>query len=274
MNHPDDDFQDRIQRILNEKKREELADKYGAQFSLESDSDLPPEVEAEWLDNIEEFERQFENATRISLREFIGSPSPRALADIPSAELENELNQLLDLMAEHDIFIDFLNEVEDAEAYRFITEELLDEEVDNIRIPGMQCHFIYEEFHPNDEQDAKMWAGEFLHAFFSNDEEQLSVAVTDAELRDAQGAPISLTQLHQRMARFHARHKSISNFASTPLTCEVEGDHATVELALSWESSSQPSAEMAATMGRATLHLKRSQYGGWDVTQAILPGLL
>jgi len=272
MNPPDNDFQDRIQRILNEKKRDELAEKYGAQFSLEGDSDLPAEVEAQWLDNVEEFERQFENATRIPLREFLGSPSLRPLADIPSAELETELNQLLDLLAEHDIFIDFLNEIEDAEAYRFITEELLDEEVDNIHIPGMQCHFIYEEFHPNDEQDAKMWAGEFLHAFFANDEEQLDVAVSGEELLNARGEPISLAEIHQLMAQFHARHRLISSFEAMPLTCQVEGDSATVELALSWESSPQP--QTVATMGRATLHLKRSRYGGWDVTQAFLPGLL
>jgi len=274
MNPPDDDFQDRIQRILNEKKREELSEKYGAEFSLEDDSDLPPEVEAQWLDNIEEFERQFENATRIPLREFVGAPSPRPLADIPSAGLETELNQLLDLLAEHEIFVDFLHDIETAEAYRFITEELLDEEVDNIRIPGMQSHFIYEEFHPNDKEDAQMWAKEFLNAFFTNDEEQLTVAVSNEELRDEQGEPITPAQMHQRMAQFHAGYAFISNFAAETLTCEVEGDRATVEMALSWESSSRNLTQIVATKGQAMLHLKRSQYGGWDVTQAILPSLL
>ena len=53
MHQPNDDFQDRIQRILNEYKREELADKYGAQFSLESNPNSPPEVEAQWLEHSE-----------------------------------------------------------------------------------------------------------------------------------------------------------------------------------------------------------------------------
>ena len=274
MNHPDDDFQDRLQRILNEYKREDLAEKYGAHFSLESNSNLPAEVEAQWLEHIDEFERQFENATQIPLREFVGSPSTRPLADIPPSELEAELNHLLDLLAEHGVFVDFLHEVETNEAYRFIIEELLDEEIDNMRIPGLQLHFTYEDFHPNDEEDAKMWAEEFLDAFFGNDGEQLAVAISDVELRDARGEPISPAQMRQLMARFHASHAFISNFAATPLACEVDGDRATVEITLSWESSSQNLAQTVATTGRAMLHLKRSQYGGWDVTQAILPGLL
>jgi len=273
MNHPDDDFQDRIQRTLNEYKRKELAEKYGAQFSLESNSNLPPEVEAQWLEHIDEFERQFANATQIPLREFVGSPSTRPLADIPPSELEAELSHLLDLLAEHGVFVDFLHEVEINEAYRFINQELLDEEIDNIRIPGMQQHFIYEEFHPNDEEDAKMWAEEFLNAFFENDGEQLAVSVSDEELRDAHGELISPTQMRQLMARFHARHAFISNFTAMPLACEADGDRAAVEIDLAWESSSQNPAQTVATTGRAMIHLKRSRYGGWDVTQAILPGL-
>ena len=274
MNHPDDDFQDRIQRTLNEYKQEELAEKYGAQFSPESNPNLPPQVEAQWLEYIDEFERQFENATQIPLRELVGSPSTRPLADIPPSELEAELNQLLDLLAEHGVCVDFLHEVETNEAYRFITEELFGEEIDNLRIPGMQQHFIYEEFHPNDKEDARMWAKEFLDAFFGNDGEQLAVVVSDEELRDVHGEPISPTQMRQFMTQFHARHAFISNFVAMPLACEVDGDRATVEIALSWESTPQSLAQTVATRGRALLHLKRSRYGGWDVTQAILPGLL
>ncbi len=274
MNNPDDDFQDRIQRIMNEYKREEIADKYGAHFSEGSNPDLSPEIEAQWLNYVEEFERQFENATRIPLREYVGSPSTVSLADIPDSEVEAELDRLLDLLAEHSIYVDFLNDIEIEEAYRFISEEILDEEIDDMRIPGMNLHFIYEEFHPNDEQDVKMWAGEFLYAFFMNNDEQLAVAVSGDELFDERGEPFSSAQMRQIMAAFHAKHDPISNFTAKPLTAEVEGGRATVEVALSWESSAHDPAQAVATIGRTTLRLQRSQYGGWDVTQAILPGLL
>ena len=152
INHTGDDLPERAQHIVNDLKRKELEERYGAVFSAPDESEIPSEVEAQWLENIDEFERQFENAAQIPLREFIGSPSVRPLADIPPAELEAELNGLLDLLAEHAVSVDFLREVDDAEAYRFITEELLDEEIDDIRVPGMVLHFIYEEFHPGEDE--------------------------------------------------------------------------------------------------------------------------
>ena len=153
VNPPGDDLPERAQRIVNDLKRKELEARYGAVFSSPDESEIPSEVEAQWLENIDEFERQFENAAQITLREFLGSPSVRPLADIPPSELEAELNALLDLLAEQNVVVDFLREVEDAEAYRFITEELFDEEIDDIRVPGMVLHFIYEEFHPGPEDE-------------------------------------------------------------------------------------------------------------------------
>lgn len=142
-----DDFQSRIQRILNEKKKDELRDKYGMQLEGHSEN-LSPEAEGEWLDYITEFERQFENAAQISVRERIGNPAVRPLADISLTEIEIELENLLELLHQNNIVVDFLRDIDDREAYRFITEELLDATMDDIRIPDMYTHFIYEEFHP------------------------------------------------------------------------------------------------------------------------------
>ena len=69
----DDDFQDRIQRILNDKKKEDLRKQYGMSFE-DHNEEMPPQAESEWLDNLAEFERQFENAKTITVRERIGNP--------------------------------------------------------------------------------------------------------------------------------------------------------------------------------------------------------
>ncbi|MCB0138936.1 MAG: hypothetical protein KDE50_03415, partial [Caldilineaceae bacterium] len=55
------------------------------------------------------------------------------------------------LMADNNLYIDFLSDIESDEAYRFITEELFEEVIDYIRIEGMNQHFIYEEFYPSEE---------------------------------------------------------------------------------------------------------------------------
>jgi len=51
--------------------------------------------------------------------------------------------------------------------YRFITEELFKEELDDIKIEGMTHHYIYEEFHPNHEHDIKNRCKEFLDEFLN-----------------------------------------------------------------------------------------------------------
>ena len=46
--------------------------------------------------------------------------------------------------------------------YRFITEDLIDQKVLKIPIPGMIAHFLYEDFHPNHKQDAEQTASEVI----------------------------------------------------------------------------------------------------------------
>jgi hypothetical protein len=204
----DDDFQDRIQRILNEKKKEDLRKRYGMQLEGHTE-DLSPQDESEWLDYITEFERQFENAAEITVRERIGNPAVRPVSDISDAELEAELDRLLELLYEHNIVVDFINEVDDREVYRFIIEELLDEMMDDIRIPEMYSHFTYEDFHPNDEEDVKQWAEEFLHAFFEYDDEMLTLALAKGRLKRFAGS-------RDQPGRIYSHGQRISNKTISP----------------------------------------------------------
>ncbi|MGM0532453.1 MAG: hypothetical protein ACQER7_13995 [Bacteroidota bacterium] len=53
----------------NHRKKREIEKKYGAKFS--DHSDLPPDIEAEWLKNIEKFEEQFNQGKRTTLWEYL-----------------------------------------------------------------------------------------------------------------------------------------------------------------------------------------------------------
>lgn len=269
----DSDAADDVQRQLNAAKRQDLTDKYGAQFfNPEEETDLPPEVEGQWLDYVAAFEQQFENARQVTVREFVGNPVVRPLAEVPAAELETELDHLQNVLAEAEVYVDFIHEIAPAEAYRFIAEELLNETMDEVRIPGMEHHFIYEEFHPNDQAEAQMWAEEFMNALISEDPERLVAAVAD-ELRVGNRA-LGKAQLPALITRFHQQHPDFANFKSRLLTCTVTDDDATAEFTVFWESC-PPSTPLDAmqTVGRAHFALKRGPYGDWDVTQVTFPSL-
>ena len=268
----DDDFQNRIQRILNEKKKEDLRKWYDMQFEGHSE-DLSPQAESEWLDYITEFERQFENATEISVRERIGNPDIKPLSDIPDTELENELDQLLELLYANNIVVDFIDEkIDDREAYRFITEELLDETMDDIRIPDMYSHFIYEEFHPNDVEDAKQWADEFLHAFFEHDDEELTLALGKDELEDVQGHLISLEEFKTMVDEFHTKYIAIMAFSVQAEQAKVDGDYAQVDVTTVWQALKNDGKTVVRKTGTSEIFLKRSSYSGWDVIRAKIAG--
>lgn len=140
---------DSIQRALNEAKKEELRQKYGATF-MAVDSGIPPYIESQWLSNIEEFEQKFESAEITTVGKFIGSPVLRPLGEIPPGRLEKEVRRVLSVLGANDIVVYFGREVSPAEKYRFLVEELMDVEMQEIRIEGMTHNYIYEEFHPDD----------------------------------------------------------------------------------------------------------------------------
>jgi hypothetical protein len=151
MGELNDFIKRQIQRILNTQKKLEIGEHYKASFLPGSGESLPPEIEAEWLAQIEALEQQYEHARKIPLLEFIGSPSIARMDDISKKELITEYNRLESILLEKEIYIDFPDTLDIEEKYRFISEELIHEVIDDIHIQGMQLHFIYEEYHPGED---------------------------------------------------------------------------------------------------------------------------
>ena len=136
-----------------------LKAKLTAEFGMTGSdtSKLDFEIENKWLNSIYEFENCYKDSERITLYEFIGKPDFKSFENekLSVAELSEELDRLLGIMAENRIRLDVMCDYENEEEliYRFITEELFAEEIDDIRIEGMDHFFIYEEFHTNHKYD-------------------------------------------------------------------------------------------------------------------------
>lgn len=284
-NPPEEEsFNDKIQRAMNEGKKEELNEKYG--MNLESYySKLSPEEEGQWLENIDQFERQFKDSKRIPIRELIGNPPITPLVDIADEDVEDMLEALLKLLASHYISVDFLFDgTDEKEAYRFISEELLDEEMDDIRISGMFSCFIYEEFYPNDKEDAKQFAGEFLYDLFTRDviteieghkitKDMRFISLGEDELCNSAGKAISRAEYEANIDKFHERYSIIMAYSLDEKDSEVDGDYATATIDTTWEALDTDTMQISIHTGKSHLRLKRSVYGGWDVIQANIVGV-
>jgi hypothetical protein len=241
-------------------------------FENEPGDDEPPEPYNTWEEYFDDFDRQLEEAQRTTVRRKIGNPPIRLSNGIPDSEIEEELDKLIELLYDNLIVIDFIHDIDDREAYLFIKEELLDESMDDVHIPNMYSHFIYEEFHPNDEDDIKLWTGEFLDIFFKEGTTGFFIPIGDKELYDAEGRPISVDEFKKQIDDFHALYSVITEYEHEIININIDGNYATVEVETAWAGLNSRKQAMIRYQGISMLRLKRSRDIGWDVIQAEIIG--
>lgn len=149
-------------------ENELLKIKLTAEFGMKDmKSDLPDELENEWLNYIYDFEKLHKDAKEISVYERLGNPECKKISVMSDEEVNLELKHLINLMEQNHLILNFLCDYSDRVKYEFITEELFEEKISDIRIEGMRTNFIYEEFHQNHEYDIKDAVNGFFKFFLN-----------------------------------------------------------------------------------------------------------
>ena len=143
--------------------------KLGLEFGMKMDdtSSLSPDVESQWLRNVYAFEQQFSQAKRIKVYDYIGRPVVMKYDELTPDQIRKELERVRVIMENHALELDCICQYDDAIIYKFITEELFEHEMDDMTIPGMTYHFIYEEFHPNHDYDLREHSKGLIETIFT-----------------------------------------------------------------------------------------------------------
>ena len=164
-----DDPQENL-RIENDFLKLKLKAQFGDAFFMDSNADLPPEIENQFLKNMMAFEDAHANAEYTTVYESIGKPDYKTSEELNAAEITRELERITAIMEEHHIRLDICDgPYADEVIYKFITEELFAHEIEKAPVFGMGWNFIYEEFHPNDKADIEKNTHEFLQHWFTRD---------------------------------------------------------------------------------------------------------
>ena len=164
-----DDPQENL-RIENDFLKLKLKAQFGDAFFMESNKDLPPEIENQFLKNMIAFEDAHANAEYTTVYESIGKPDYKPADELSAAQITAELERITAIMDEHNIALDFCDgPYADEVIYKFITEELFGHEIEKTPVFGMGWNFIYEEFHPNDKADIEKNTHQFLQHWFTRD---------------------------------------------------------------------------------------------------------
>jgi len=148
----------------NELLKLKMMAEFGGDFT--GSENLPPEVEHLFLKQINRFHQLHDKAGMIKIYDFIGAPLYNHVHDLSDKEIKKELKKLLTLLAKKGIVVETLSGVGNKEMYRFVTEEIFKQEIQDIRMPNWTIHMLYEEFHPSDEFEIKHQCGAALAFLF------------------------------------------------------------------------------------------------------------
>ncbi len=169
---------DENKRMENELLQLKLKAELGVEAHISANT--PASIENIFLKNMLAFEKGLAEAEEINIFGLIGKPDFIPETKLDDFSVDAALNKLMDLLNEKQIALDFLGTYDNRTKYKFITEELFEEKVMNVQLPGMIMHFIYEEFHPNHKLDIEHKAEKFIKSWFSQEKEQLSFSLADA----------------------------------------------------------------------------------------------
>lgn len=252
-----DEIRRQIQASLAQSNQEHLRHEDGTH---QLNDDLTSEEENKFIKDLIEFERQIEEAPRITVRARIGNPGIEPAENIPPFALEEAVETLFTLLGDHNIAIDFMGEWDHLVMYRYITEELFDEEIDDVRVYGFVSCFEATTL----EYDVQMWVEIFVGDLFWQDDEHFLLNIDKQSIYDAVGNPITLAEFRDKVALVWAELSVHTRADTTPLTTQVTEDEGMVTAVITWQQNGRQKQV------ESSFRLKPSPYFGWDVVQTSL----
>lgn len=165
-------------RIENELLKLKLKAETGGRMET-TQNNIDPALENAFLNNVIEFERQYAQAKPTTVYELMNKPHFPKEDILDDDQIAEALENLRRLMEEHQIEVDFLGDYPARKKYRFIIEELFPYETDNMFMPGMTQHFIYEEFHPNHPLTITNRVTDFIGSWFRRQLSEYSMELSN-----------------------------------------------------------------------------------------------
>jgi len=257
-------------RIDNEIKKMKLSLEHGANFSSSDDNKLPPELESQWLNHIQQYEDAFANSKMILVYDLIGNPTYKSVNEIPENEIKIELNKIINLLNKKGIVIDTICDVDDSELYRFITEELFNEKLEDIKIEGMVHHYIYEEFHPNHEHDIKNQCEEFIDELLNKNFKLNPTYISITNEINTKDGIIKKEAAVKKMEAFRDAFSSFKLHHFNITSLKITEDTADVYFDINYTGCMEDSNEEKVFSGTGSFILKY-EYDYWWISNINIP---
>jgi hypothetical protein len=249
--------------------------KFGSFFGGSSES-LPPEAELAWLKHIESFEDAYSSMKRKTVREILGDLEIKRPEEIPADQLDNELNELLDKMAEKGVALDILCETPAEVILNFIIDELLPYETDDMSGTGFTTHFTYEEFHPNAEYDINHLTDNFVTGLCSIDFYDHIKYHLNEEVDYINDTKISRDETIEKIRPFGEAFEKpkINKWEVKKLLINDEKTEAEFDVFVKYTVKSRDNGTKTVFSGLASFILVKDDMDYWGIRKFSIPGLV
>lgn len=203
----------------------------GAEFyGGNSEEKLPPEIENEFLKNIVEFEKHFDKRKTIKILDRIGRPEHfKPIAKIPDLEIDREYQLLLNYLERYEIHFSVCSpNIPVKELYRFITEELFEYEMDDIRLAGWTTNFIYDEFYPDPYYDNTTDAEDCIGSILKKEPMEFMSQCRSENLQLNEHHSLSENKCIEKINRFKLANDNLEVREINVVECTVDGSESSV----------------------------------------------
>jgi len=157
----------KVKKKLHEDDEEDnvLKDEREIEEMLEEEmlGELDEEDDDEFINKVEEFKKGHSKAKMISVYKKIGKPKFTELKKVDPKNLKDELRRLIVALDNFNIIVHSHGDYDDKEKYRFITEEIFKEFVEDDK--KKHITFVYEDYHPemdDDDDDEEIFDDELI----------------------------------------------------------------------------------------------------------------
>src|SRR3982751_5093678 len=106
--------------IENQLIKLKLQAESGACFGNE-DTDLPPEIENDFLKQVQAFEEAWQHVKQVKVYQLLGNPDFKKADQLTDAAIKEELIRMHELLERHNMHLETLSDYEPRIIYSFIT---------------------------------------------------------------------------------------------------------------------------------------------------------
>jgi hypothetical protein len=256
------------QQEENEICKLRLAASYGAVVT--SSNQLPEEIESAWLLRLEEVEKQFVESKKISVASFLDFPTYISEERLSDKKVKLALDQTLEDLSKAGIEITTLYKVPPREMYKYLTEELLWEQIDNVRMQGINHQFVYEEFFQNEEFEIEHTIVEFFDMLFGKYYSMLESIIYVDE--DELGDNPEQASMVDRLCDFADAFDQIELNEFRLLKINVEDDEGSVTAHINFTGHPNSKGKGFTFEGPCHFKLKLDKYDSWTISYCEIPG--